>query len=170
MSKTGGKTREETDEGGIEMERGGDAWRKRAGVSSVQEQEEEEEAQKSISDLGPARRRRRAAHQYFNSTVDTSKKEREKKTKKKNARRFHTHLKFMHASSAHEYSSRDEYLSVTPMERLGSSLRLSIIWRPGESHRCTWTWTHSWDIERQETRKKNKISAVVWKERIYVSH
>lgn len=35
----------------------------------------------------------------------------------------------------HEYSYGDEYLSATPMEKLGSSLHLSIIRRPGESHR-----------------------------------
>lgn len=66
----------------------------------------------------------------------------------------------------HEYSYQDEYLSATPMEKLGSSLHLSIIRRPGESHRplnksCLSTHTHANTHThkvkfRQGGRKKRK--------------
>lgn len=63
----------------------------------------------------------------------------------------------------HEYSCRNEYLSVIPIAKLGSSLRLSIIWRPGESHRtlnksrvCVHVLTQSLDTEREKTRMWNQ--------------
>lgn len=51
---------------------------------------------------------------------------------------------YMH-HRCHEYSYEDEYLSATPMEKLGSSLHLSIIRRPGESHRSL---NKSWPLGR----------------------
>lgn len=67
----------------------------------------------------------------------------------------------------HEYSYRDEYLSATPIEKLGSSLHLSIIRRPGESHRplnksCMHTHTHTekFGSRRRETEWKTTKSYV----------
>lgn len=63
----------------------------------------------------------------------------------------------MHHRS-HEYSYRDEYLSATPIEKLGSSLHLSIIRRPGESHRllnksCTHTDTQRKVCEQTQAER-----------------
>lgn len=105
----------------------------------------EGEKQYKKATLDRARRRCWAPHQYFSGRVDTSKKKKKKRERQKKERgrkekkRMPSDSRVIQYSCTHhrchEYSYGDEYLSATPMKKLGSSLHLSIICRPGESHR-----------------------------------